>query len=122
MRRLSPYTKNMDERGGFLGITRDRWAEVNFIETGAGQVRGNHFHRETVELFFIVSGEIQITIQNVNSGKKEEFLATKGDIFIVDPMEIHTFHTLSDSQWINMLSHPLDLDNPDFHTLEDIIS
>ncbi len=115
MRRLTPYTKNLDERGGFLGITRDQWAEVNFIETSAGQVRGEHYHKETVELFFIISGEINISIEDVRTGTRNEFIVAKGDIFIVDPYEMHTFRTISDSQWINMLSHPLDPDFPDFH-------
>jgi len=115
MQFLSPYMQNSDERGSFLGITRDKWAEVNFIETVANQVRGNHYHKQTRELFFIVTGEIEVIVDNVLSGEHYEFCVRKGDMFIVDPYEMHTFRTRTDAQWINMLSVPLDLKNPDFY-------
>ncbi len=115
MQKLSPYIARLDERGGFLGITQDSWAEINFIETGAKQVRGNHYHKETRELFFIVSGEIEIVIDDLISGKHLEMSVSKGDIFIIEPYELHTFRTKTEAQWINMLSQPMDPQNPDFH-------
>lgn len=116
MHKLSPYINKIDERGGFWGITQDAWAEVNFIETRAQQVRGNHYHKETRELFFIVSGEIEVTIDDLNSGRHLELSFGKGDIFIIEPYEVHTFRTKTDAQWINMLSKPIDDQNPDFHS------
>jgi mannose-6-phosphate isomerase-like protein (cupin superfamily) len=115
MQKLSPYITRLDERGGFLGITQESWAEINFIETGAKQVRGNHYHKETRELFFIVSGEIEIVIDDLISGKHLEMSVSKGDIFIIEPYELHTFRTKTEAQWINMLSKPMDPENPDFH-------
>lgn len=119
MQFLSPYVRNSDERGSFLGITRDQWAEVNFIETAANQVRGNHYHKQTRELFFIVAGEVEVVADNVLSGERHEFCAKKGDIFVVEPYELHTFRTRTDAQWINMLSVPLDFNNPDFYRPEE---
>jgi mannose-6-phosphate isomerase-like protein (cupin superfamily) len=114
----APYMKRLDERGGFWGITQDGWAEVNFIETAAHQVRGNHYHKETRELFFIISGEIDIVIENLVSGERSEISVSKGDVFIIEPFELHTFHTKTDAQWINMLSQPVDAKSPDFHQVE----
>ncbi|MBP0014397.1 MAG: cupin domain-containing protein [Roseofilum sp. SBFL] len=119
MQRLSPYMKKHDKRGSFCGITQANWAEVNFIETAANEVRGNHYHKETHELFFIISGEIDIEIKDINSGKCTNLSVSKGDIFIIEPYELHTFRTKTTAQWINMLSQQLDLDNPDFHKLEE---
>ncbi|MEP6570139.1 MAG: cupin domain-containing protein [Acidobacteriota bacterium] len=115
MQRLTPYISKRDARGGFLGITQEPWAEANFIETTAHQVRGNHYHKETRELFFIVSGEVDVVIDDLRSGEHVEASFSQGDIFIIEPYELHTFHTRTDAQWINMLSQPLDQDNPDFH-------
>jgi dTDP-4-dehydrorhamnose 3,5-epimerase-like enzyme len=115
MQKLSPYINKSDERGGFLGITQQGWAEVNFIETRAHEVRGNHYHKETRELFFIISGEIDIVVDDLNSGKHFELSVTKGDMFVIEPFELHTFKTKTDAQWINMLSKPVDPQNPDFH-------
>lgn len=115
MQKISPYLKKIDERGEFWGITQAGWAEVNFIETSAHEVRGNHYHKETRELFFIVSGEIEVVIEDLNSGEHLKLLVTKGDVFIIEPFELHTFYTMTDAQWINMLSKPIDQQSPDFH-------
>ncbi|MCA1628892.1 MAG: cupin domain-containing protein [Acidobacteria bacterium] len=104
-----------DERGGFWGITQEGWSEVNYIETAARQVRGNHYHKETRELFFIVSGEVEVVIDDLRSGEHVEMTVGKGDIFVIEPYELHTFRTRTDAQWINMLSVPVDQRNPDFH-------
>ena len=118
MEKFSPYIMKTDQRGCFLGITQENWAEVNFIETEANQVRGNHYHKETFELFFIISGEVDIVIDNLRSGEHIEFCARKGDIFVIDPYELHTFYTKSKTQWINMLSRRIDPQIPDFHQVD----
>ena len=119
MQKLSPYFISHDERGGFVGITQDHWAEVNFIETKAQQVRGSHYHKETRELFFIISGEVDVVIDDLSSGKHLEMSVSKGDVFVIEPYELHTFHVRTNAQWINMLSRKLDQDNPDFHRISE---
>jgi dTDP-4-dehydrorhamnose 3,5-epimerase-like enzyme len=115
MDRLIAYTRHGDERGLFLGITQGTWAEVNYIETRAGQTRGRHYHKETRELFFIIEGDVDIEIENLQTGRRENFHAVKGDIFVVEPYEMHTFHVRRDARWINMLSRKHDPEVPDFH-------
>ncbi len=115
MIRLAPYMLVKDDRGSFRGITQQTWAEVNYIETRAGEVRGNHYHARTRELFFIVSGRVEVIVENLHSGTRQVFSARKGDAFIVEPFEVHTFTTRTKAQWINMLSRRLDPDEPDFH-------
>ena len=119
MLKLTPYIKFADERGGLLGITQEPWAEANFIETKANQVRGGHYHKETRELFFIVSGEIDITIKDLRSGESFQIAVNKGDIFVIEPYELHTFNVRTDASWINMLSKAHDQQNPDFHRIAD---
>ena len=115
MLKLSPYFASQDERGGFVGITQEHWAEINFIETKAQQVRGGHYHKETRELFFVISGEIDVVIEDLQSGKQLEMSVGKGDVFVIEPYELHTFYVRTNAEWINMLSRPLDQENPDFH-------
>ena len=115
MQTLVPYIQKIDDRGGFWGITQDHWAEVNFIETGAEQVRGQHYHKETRELFFIIEGEIEVVIDSLQSGEHTEMVVTKGDVFIIEPYELHTFRTRTEAKWLNMLSKRHEPQDPDFH-------
>lgn len=119
MRDLQPYFRYNDFRGPFIGITQNQnWMEVNYIETKKNQIRGKHYHKNTLELFFIISGTVKVNIFNVRGGEKREFIAKKGDIFLIEPFEVHTFKTLTDAAWINMLSSPLDRDSPDMYPFQ----
>jgi len=114
VRKFRPSELHADARGKFCAITRENWAEVNYIETRAGQVRGNHYHRNTRELFFIISGEIEVTITHQQSGERQVLELEKGDLLLVEPLEIHVFRTKTDAEWLNMLSEALDPHQPDF--------
>ena len=63
MQMLSPYRQFSDSRGRMLGVINDgQWEEINYIETAASCMRGGHFHRDTRELFLILSGTIKVRI------------------------------------------------------------
>ena len=112
---LDQYVINEDDRGSFKGIVNKYgWGEINIIRTVSGVTRGNHYHRFTKELFFILEGRIHVVIRNIVTNEEWDFVATSNRAFIVDPYELHRFDTLEDSVWLNMLSHRLDKDQPDF--------
>lgn len=119
MRVFDPYTMHTDARGLFCGITRQDWIrEINYVETAAGEVRGNHYHCGTTEMFFIIEGRVSVSVRNVRTGETDERVFTKGGIFLVEPYELHTFHILADTKWINMLSKPVEGTEPDFHACD----
>lgn len=117
MKRFLSQAMNVDHRGCFWTALDQPWAEVNYVETLANKVRGNHYHQYTYELFFIISGEIEISIESLQSGERTTFLATKGEQILIEPYELHTFRTKTNAQWIAMLSQKIDPHNPDFHRL-----
>ena len=119
MKILSSYLYRADERGLFLGISQEQWIqEINYIETVAGVVRGNHYHTETWEVFFIIDGRVRVVVYHMNTENREEHFFEKGGIFFIEPYEVHTFYTLADAKWINMLSKPLKEEDPDFQRYE----
>jgi len=116
MQYLKLYTINKDLRGSFFGVTNKyTWGEINYIETFAMVERGNHYHKSTLELFYILEGRINVMIYNIITKKYFKFEAKPTMIFIIDPFEVHTFKTVEDSKWINMLSHRIDEENPDIY-------
>lgn len=115
MIRIEPYQRQEDARGGFLGLTREAWSEVNLVTTRAGGVRGNHYHKLTREMFCVLSGTVRVDIEDTRTGRKTEFDATAGELFLVEPFELHTLSATSDSTWLNFLSRPFDPAAPDFH-------
>jgi dTDP-4-dehydrorhamnose 3,5-epimerase-like enzyme len=115
MKRIEPYMRREDARGKLIGLMNEGlWEEFNYLETGAGQVRGNHYHAQTLELFFIIDGEIDIVIVRPDGEVINDHLVA-GDMVLIEPGETHTFYCLTNTRWINFLTHRFDQDNPDLH-------
>ena len=113
---LEKYVINKDDRGSFNGIcNKYTWGEINYISTVGGVERGNHYHRYTKEMFYILSGKIEVQVENIVTKEAHEFIAEPHMAFIIDPYELHTFRVIEDSTWLNMLSHRMDDKNPDFY-------
>ena len=97
-----------------LGVVNDgQWEEINYIETAASCTRGGHFHRDTRELFLVLSGSIRVRVRPEWSTEVRETIVEAGSIFIVEPGEVHWFETLTDCAWINALSKRFDQSAPD---------
>ena len=115
---LEPYRQFSDSRGRMRGVINDgRWEEINYIETEAGCMRGGHYHRDTRELFLLISGTVRVRVRPAEGGGIEEHTLSSGSIFVVEPGEAHWFETLSPCTWINALSKRIDQKAPDIVTV-----
>ena len=96
-----------------------KWEELNIVSSNEGTIRGNHYHKETVELFIILEGEIKVVTQKVINQRLDknasENIVKKGDIFLIDPMINHTFYINKKSRWMNLLSKRMNPHNPDIN-------
>jgi dTDP-4-dehydrorhamnose 3,5-epimerase-like enzyme len=116
MRMIEPYFRFQDERGGITGLLQGMaLREVNFIHSQAGTVRGGHYHRSTQEVFCILSGRIEVSLTDLQGRPTGSFTVAAGQVFLVEPGEVHTFRILEDSTWINLLDQPMDPAAPDIH-------
>jgi dTDP-4-dehydrorhamnose 3,5-epimerase-like enzyme len=123
LRFVNRYFVHTDERGSIEGlINQGTWKELNIISSDAGVVRGNHYHKNTRELFIILEGEIEVRTQRVSNGHPAGTLSVyhvkAGDVFLVEPMTNHVFTPRAFSKWINALSEPVDKEHPDFYRVE----
>jgi len=115
MKKIAPYQTREDNRGRLVGLMNEgTWEEFNYLETKPGQTRGNHYHKHTVEVFFILDGEIDVDIVRPDGTQLHDHIAA-GDIVLIEQAEIHTFHCLTATRWINALSKRFEPGNPDLH-------
>jgi len=117
MKKVDPYQIREDARGKLIGLMNEgTWEEFNYLETKAGCIRGNHYHKHTRELFFIIEGEIDVEIIK-QDGLIEKKHLVAGDILLIEPKENHTFHCVTATRWINVLSKRFEKNNPDIHNV-----
>lgn len=119
----SNYFKKEDSRGTILGlIDEGNWKELNYFSTEPNQIRGNHYHKKTDELFIILKGKLEIKLTRVSvkgelEGESISYIVKKGDVFVIPKMVYHVFNILEKSKWINGLSSKMDIKFPDIHTI-----
>lgn len=77
---------------------------------------GGHFHNETTEIFYILSGNVSVyTFKELDDDGKLIELGP-GKCFIIGVREYHYIEALSKSILVVLLSKPYDVNNPDIHT------
>ena len=87
-----------DEKGEFVQISyRENIGHVAFFELKKGQYRGNHYHENKEEVFYIINGNIRAVFLDADTAEKEERILTKGDKLQVPTRIGHIFYGLEDS-------------------------
>ena len=96
IKKLKPDFVFEDERGTLFQITHTPYGQTNAVFTKKGAVRGGfHYHKETKEVFFVISGEIKVTVKL--DGVSEEHIFKDGEMFLIDENVRHSFEYLEDT-------------------------
>lgn len=84
-----------DERGSLVQLVREGYRQINVVTSKAGAARGGHYHALNKEGFYVVEGAFRVEAKL--GDRKETFRFVKGDMFIIEPMVVHTFDYEEDS-------------------------
>lgn len=87
-KRLKPDFELHDTRGTLVQLVHEGYEQINVLTTRAGVVRGGHYHKETVEAFFVVDGQVEIELEKDAVRHTEIF--EKGELFCIPPFVWHT--------------------------------
>ncbi|MBN1531773.1 MAG: cupin domain-containing protein [Spirochaetes bacterium] len=123
MRIKQKATFTRDARGLFTCLLSEGlhgYADLNYAETKKGETRGNHYHKTTGELFIVISGAIELTVEKIENDtvvKRETHTFTRFDSFEIEPYENHTIRALEDSTWIALLTETFSEEKMDFHKI-----
>ncbi|MDD5687494.1 MAG: cupin domain-containing protein [Elusimicrobia bacterium] len=106
MRVLRKKCAFQDVRGKITDILEKEIIEyVTIITSKKGAVRGNHYHKKSIQYAYILSGKIKLVTQM--PGKKVENKIVKpGDLVINIPTERHTLVALENSEFLVLTRGP----------------
>jgi len=95
-----------DNRGQITDIIQHTsFDSVTVITCVKGAIRGNHFHKESMQYAYVLSGAIRALTQPPN-GKVETADLTAGDLLESPPFERHALQALEDSVLIIITRGP----------------
>jgi len=87
-----------EERGGFAQISnQEAMLHIAAFQIRKGFSRGNHFHENKEEIFYIFQGKIRAVFFDMDTLQKEEKILEKGDRIRVKPRCGHLFQGLEDT-------------------------
>lgn len=94
-----------DDRGTIVQLIHEGYSQINVITSKKGVFRGGHYHKENEEAFYIVSGKLEVTVN------EEKIVFSGGDFFGIEAGDMHSFNFLEDTMLVSMYSKGVE--NPD---------
>lgn len=95
-----------DARGQIIDVLKRENVEyATIITSRKGAVRGNHFHKDTVQYLYVLSGALRVATQMPGAAKEEAVLQA-GDMVVNTPNESHAFEALEDTTFLVLTRGP----------------
>lgn len=87
-----------DARGSICDIFTDGSKDhVTVIYSKKGAVRGNHYHKKSIQYTYIVSGQMTMYSQKMGSTKKYKHVLKRNDLMTHGPNEAHAMRADMDT-------------------------
>jgi uncharacterized RmlC-like cupin family protein len=99
----SPTLKRLMLPQGELAQFYDGDAGIRYIaqiELQAGSVRGNHYHKVKDEWVYLISGEVNLVVEDLESKVRESTLMVAGDLTFIKTGVVHVLQVTKSGQAI----------------------
>jgi len=94
-KRLTPDFVVTNDKGHLAQLCHEGWSQVNVLTSPAGSYRGNHYHKENLECFYVVSGCLRVVFISVDKKETEEVTFNEGEMFAIYPNVVHSLESLT---------------------------
>jgi len=89
-----------DERGKIIDIIqKERLEYVTLISSKKGTIRGNHYHKKSVQYSFLLKGKMKL-FTRIPEGKIKTVILKAGDLVYNPAWEQHALVALQDSEFL----------------------
>ena len=108
IRILKPDFQFTDERGQLIQLVHEGYKQVNYILSYAGEHRGGHYHRHNKELFYVISGSLELEVWPASQTEircAECYTFGSGDMFEIPENVAHSFSFTERTSLISMYSN-----------------
>ena len=93
-----------DERGSITDIVDSLdFNGATIIKSKTGCIRGNHYHKKTIQYVYILEGKMKSTAKKINEAV-EVAIVGPGDLVSHETYEAHNFEALEDTTFLVLSS------------------
>ena len=106
MKKIKIKINYQDKRGVIIDLLEKKKINaITFITQKKGKVRGNHFHKKTIQWNYLIKGKIKLITKKKNRGVKEMILS-KGDLVVTSSNESHAIKAIQYSEYLVFTQGP----------------
>jgi quercetin dioxygenase-like cupin family protein len=104
-----PLASNfVDERGVIQNILFSPINSVAIIESKAGSVRSNHYHKTDSHYLYVLSGKLEYSERNINGTAVIVRTYGAGEMFFTGPQKVHKVVFLEDTVLLSLAKNVRD--------------
>ena len=102
----SPF---VDQRGSIQPLVDLMMKSAVMIESKAGSLRANHYHKTDWHYCYVISGKIEYFHRKLNSSKKPELIIVEqGNMVFTPPLVEHCMKFPDDTLFLTLSRNPRD--------------
>ncbi len=101
----------VDERGRIQNIVHTPINSVAIIESKAGSVRSNHYHKTDSHYLYVLSGKLEYYERHINGSNVVIKTYGPGEMFFSGPQKVHKVVFLEDTVLLSLAKNVRDHDN-----------
>ena len=124
MKKISTKINHRDKRGVIRDlIEKEKISSITYITFSKNSIRGNHFHKKTIQWNFIISGEV-LFVSKIN-GKIKKIKGFKNDLVKIETKEHHAIKALKKTEILVFTKGPRsarDYETDTFRLKENLLS
>jgi len=106
MKKIKLSINHRDKRGLITDLLEKKIINaITFITQKKGAIRGNHYHKKTIQWNYLLSGKIELVAKQKGK-KKKKIVLKKGDLVVTDKNEAHAIKALTDSKFLVFTQGP----------------
>lgn len=96
-----PLLKRLRLPQGELAQLHDADEGIHYLawlELKAGTLRGNHYHLQKREYFYLIAGSVDLALEELATGERIEWRLEAGDLVFLAPGIVHAYRPHADGQ------------------------
>ncbi len=108
-----------DERGKLAQLVHEGVEQVNISVSNRGVHRGGHYHKDSIEMFYVISGSVEVTVHDLNGENVQVYVFQTDDFFCIEPGEVHSMYYPEDCVMVVLYDKWIEQSgDKDIHTWE----
>ena len=106
MKKIKIKINHRDARGVIIDLLEKKKINaITYITQKKGKIRGNHFHKKTIQWNYLIKGKIKVVTKKRNKGMQEMILS-RGDLVVTSLNESHAIKAIEYSEYLVFTQGP----------------